>query len=140
MINTMSETPALASVLETVLYYTDEAQAEHFYSEVLGMRLLEKNEDSYLFYKAGTSTFLLFKRETSMPFHGATGAVHTAFVASPGDYERWKDHLKVHGTPVLHEVEWPAGQLDRKPGLRSFYFQDPDGNALEISNEDIWPR
>lgn len=135
----MTERPTITGVLETVLYYTDEAEAERFYTEVLGMRQITKKEDHYLFYKAGPSTFLLFKRETAQPFHGATGPVHTAFIAAPGEYEQWKEYLTEQGFPVLLEIEWPEAEYFRSKGMKSFYFNDPDGNALEISNADIWP-
>lgn len=135
----MTDRPKLDDVLETVVYYTDEAEAERFYSEVLGMRQIVKKEGHYLFYKAGPSTFLLFKRETARPLHGATGPVHTAFIAAPGEYDQWKEYLKEQGFPVLHEIEWPERDYYKGKGMRSFYFNDPDGNLLEISNQDIWP-
>jgi catechol 2,3-dioxygenase-like lactoylglutathione lyase family enzyme len=129
--------PRLERVLETVLYFTDEERTERFYSEVLGMRLLSREQGRSLFYRAGESVFLLFNAATtlagdSLPAHGATGPVHTCFLVPPADYPKWKDHLASHRIPILKEVAWSAGQ--------SFYFHDPDGNVLEIANTDIWPR
>ena len=129
--------PRLSRVLETVLYFTDQERTEHFYSEMLGMRLLSKQPGRSLFMRAGDSVFLLFHAETtlkggSLPPHGTTGPAHTCFLAAPDEYEGWKEFLKSRGVPLLQEVRWSRGL--------SFYFHDPDGNLLEIANADIWPR
>lgn len=129
--------PRLLGVLETVLYFTDQDRTERFYSDVLGMRLMSKEPGRSLFYRAGQSVFLLFDAEVtsrsgSLPYHGATGSVHTCFVVPPEDYERWKTYLAGCGVPILREVQWERGL--------SFYFHDPDGNVLELANCDFWPR
>src|SRR2546428_742847 len=98
--------PSLIGVLETVLYVSDLDRAERFYSDVLGMRLLSKEPGRSLFYRAGTSVFLLFNAETtlrgdSLPSHGATGSVHTCFLVPGTEYERWKQFLPSHGVPIL---------------------------------------
>jgi catechol 2,3-dioxygenase-like lactoylglutathione lyase family enzyme len=59
--------------------------------------------------------------------------VHTCFLAADGEYESWKAYLEGRDVRVIQEVRWG----DR--GL-SFYFEDPDGNLLEIASADIWPR
>jgi len=124
-------------VLETVLYFRDEARAEAFYSGVMGLRLLDREPGRSLFYRAGTSVFLLFdagatRRGGTLPPHGATGSIHTCFQVPPEDYADWKRHLAARGVAILHEAEWPRGG-------RSFYFEDPDGNLLEIADADFWP-
>jgi len=129
--------PPFEGVLETVLYVADEARAEAFYSGVLGMRLLDREPGRGLFYRAGASVFLLFRSGATrtggkLPPHGASGPIHVCFRVAGGDYAKWKEHLAGHGVPILREVEWGNG--------KSFYFEDPDGNLLEIANADIWPR
>jgi catechol 2,3-dioxygenase-like lactoylglutathione lyase family enzyme len=124
-------------VLETVLYFSDEARTEAFYGGVLGLRLLDREPGRSLFYRAGSSVFLLFHAERSLaghslPPHGASGPIHTCFRCPPGEYEAWKRWLGSRGVPVLREVGWERG--------RSFYFEDPHGNVLEIADADIWPR
>ena len=130
--------PAVTGVLETVLYVTDLDRSERFYSDVLGFRLLSREPGRSLFYRAGTSVLLLFNATVTLrpdlnpPPHGATGSVHTCFLATETDYERWKDYLRSRGVTILSELNWHPG--------RSFYFHDPDGNLLEIANRDIWPQ
>jgi catechol 2,3-dioxygenase-like lactoylglutathione lyase family enzyme len=127
----------LTGVLETVLYFTDPTRTEAFYSDVLGMRLLEQEPGRGLFYRAGRSVFLLFGPEAArsgaaLPPHGATGSIHVCFRVAPADYEPWKRHLAACGVTILREVDWPNGGA-------SFYFHDPDGHLLEMANADIWP-
>jgi catechol 2,3-dioxygenase-like lactoylglutathione lyase family enzyme len=127
----------LAGVLETVVYCTTENEeaTRRFYRDVLGLQPL--CEDSVA-HRVGAGVFLLFNVDESSvqdspPAHGAPDArVHTCFLAAPGDYERWKERLADHGIEITQEIEWPSGP-------RSFYFDDPAGNVLEIAEADMWP-
>ena len=66
------------------------------------------------------------------PPHGARGPVHTCFLTPSDRYQEWKAYLEGKGVPITQEIEWRAG-------LRSFYFEDPAGNVLEIAEGDMWP-
>jgi catechol 2,3-dioxygenase-like lactoylglutathione lyase family enzyme len=128
--------PPLSRVLETALYFTDEARTEAFYGEVMGFRLLDREPGRSLFYRAGASVFLLFRAEASrlggrLPPHGAQGSVHTCFLVPREHYHDWKSYLAGRGVAILQEVAWAGGS--------SFYFHDPDGNLLEIADADIRP-
>jgi catechol 2,3-dioxygenase-like lactoylglutathione lyase family enzyme len=127
----------LAGVLETVVYCTTENEEEtrRFYRDVLGLRPFD--EHSYG-HRLPNGVFLLFNRDGSSvqewpPPHGATGPVHTCFLAAPGDYESWREALQARGVEIVKEIEWERG-------TRSFYFDDPAGNLLEIAESDMWPR
>jgi catechol 2,3-dioxygenase-like lactoylglutathione lyase family enzyme len=128
----------LAGVLETVVYCTSENEEEtrRFYREVLGLQPLREGSVAH---RLGAGVFLLFNAnessvQDSPPAHGAPNArTHTCFVAASGDYEQWKERLAAHEVPITEEIEWPSGP-------RSFYFEDPAGNVLEIAEADMWPR
>lgn len=128
----------LAGILETVVYCTTENEeaTRRFYREVLG--LAPVREDSVA-HRIGTGLLLVFNADESAvqdspPPHGARdGRVHTCFVAAPDDYERWKDDLIAKGVEIVQEIDW-------RDGPRSFYFEDPAGNVLEIAEGDMWPR
>ncbi len=129
--------PGLRGVLETVLYFSDQDRAEAFYSGVLGLRLLDREPGRSLFYRAGSSVLLLFQPGMTrsggkLPAHGADGSIHVCFQAPADVYEAWKAHLRQRGVKILHEAEWPEAL--------SFYFEDSEGNLLEIANADLWPR
>jgi catechol 2,3-dioxygenase-like lactoylglutathione lyase family enzyme len=124
----------LEAVLETVLYYEAEVEeeVERFYRDVLGLRRVSRFGDGMVF-RLGAGLLLLFDaaktavRPDERARHGASGSVHTCFLAPAGEYDRWKGELD-----VLEEVTWPGG-------IRSFYFRDPAGNLLEIAERDLWP-
>lgn len=126
----------LSGVLETVVYCTNENEeaTRRFYREVLGLQPLR--EDSVA-HRLGGGVFLLFNADESSvqdspPAHGAPNArVHTCFLSAPGEYERWKKRLAGEGVEITQEIEWPSGP-------RSFYFEDPAGNVLEIAEADMW--
>jgi catechol 2,3-dioxygenase-like lactoylglutathione lyase family enzyme len=127
----------LKSVLETVLYYAagQEEELGSFYGDVLGLQSVGRGG---LTFRVGPGVLLLFDAERSSvqskpPPHGATGSIHTCFVAAAEDYETWKVRLVDNAVPILDEIEWDNG-------VRSFYFHDPAGNLLEIADGDLWPK
>ncbi len=124
----------LTRVLETVLYYRAEERDAvfRFYGEVLGLEEVGQG----LAFRLGDGLVLLFDADASSrqerpPPHGAHGSVHTCFVADPESYGAWKEHLHARGVAVTDEITWPNG-------VRSFYFDDPAGNVLEIADGDMW--
>ncbi len=130
--------PPIQSVLETVVYVTDLERSDRFYRGILGLERIGREPGHSLFYRAGTSVFLLFEAGAtsrpggSLPPHGALGSIHTCFLVSEEDYEPWKRWLEASGVAIEHEARWRGGA--------SFYFRDPDGNLLEIADRDMWPR
>jgi catechol 2,3-dioxygenase-like lactoylglutathione lyase family enzyme len=128
----------LAGILETVLYCTTENEEEtrRFYREVLG---LEPVREDSVAHRIGSGVLLLFNADESSvqdspPAHGARDArVHTCLLAAPEEYERWKEALRDKGVEIVQEIDW-------RQGPRSFYFEDPAGNVLEIAEGDMWPR
>jgi catechol 2,3-dioxygenase-like lactoylglutathione lyase family enzyme len=126
----------LTGVLETVLYCTTENEraTRRFYQEVLGLRPVREGSVAH---RLGAGVFLLFNADESSvqdspPAHGAAGRIHTCFLSRPDEYEVWKQRLESHGVQITEEIEWDAGP-------RSFYFEDPAGNVLEIAEADMWP-
>jgi catechol 2,3-dioxygenase-like lactoylglutathione lyase family enzyme len=128
----------LAGILETVVYCTTENEQETrlFYREVLGLTPVRQDSVAH---RIGSGLLLVFNADESSvqdspPAHGTPDArVHTCFVAAPGEYERWKDELSAKGVEIVQEIDW-------RDGPRSFYFEDPAGNVLEIAEGDMWPR
>jgi catechol 2,3-dioxygenase-like lactoylglutathione lyase family enzyme len=128
----------LGRVLETVLYCTTENEEEtrRFYREVLGLQPVREGSVAH---RLGDGVLLLFNADESSvqewpPAHGARDArVHTCFVAASGEYDTWKERLAGQDVEITQEIEWPSGP-------RSFYFEDPAGNVLEIAEGDMWSR
>jgi len=106
----VTEDLRLAGVLETVLYYASDQQdeMERFYENVLGLVSLGW-DDAASRSGSGTvwcccSTESDRRDRTSRPPHGASGPIHAAFLAAPGEYEAWKGRLAQRGVELIDEI------------------------------------
>lgn len=133
----MEQQPGLGGILETVLYCdsSNEEETRRFYAEVMGFQSMPFDFG----YRVGTErhVFLLFNRDKTLqqdqpPPHGPTGKGHCCFTAMVGTYETWKIYLTERDVAWGDEITWGNG-------MRSFYFEDPAGNVLEIAEGDFWP-
>ena len=124
-------------IKETCLYVRDLGAAKDFYNGVLGLEVISYLEGKHLFLRTGQSVLLLFnpddsRTKTSPPPHYGGGVQHFAFEVEGKNYEMAKSEIESLGIRIIDEITW-------KSGARSFYFNDPEGNVLEILPEDgIW--
>jgi catechol-2,3-dioxygenase len=124
-------------IKETCLYVRDLEQAKKFYHETLGLPLINYLPSKHLFLKVGRSVLLLFnpddsKTKTSPPPHYGEGKQHFAFEVSQRHYLNVKSEIIGKGIAIVEEVTWKSGE-------KSFYFNDPEGNVLEIvPDKGIW--
>ncbi len=124
-------------IKETCLYVRDLEQARKFYHETLGLPLISYVEGKHIFFRAGSSVLLCFnpddsKLKTSPPAHYGGGKQHFAFEVSNNDYQSAKAWIADKGIRMTDTVNW-------KNNVESFYFEDPEGNVLEIVPETgVW--
>ncbi len=124
-------------ILETCLYVDDLDKAEHFYTNVLGLKLFERHPTRHLFLACGLRMLLLFRPDASnaanskLPPHGSQGAGHVAFAVPDRDIPAWETYLSEQGVDVERTIAWPQGG-------HSVYFRDPAGNSLEVASPRIW--
>lgn len=59
------------------------------------------------------------------------GPLHFAIEVDPFAYETHKLEIKLKWIMIIGEVIWESGQ-------ESFYFNNPEGNVLEIVPVGIW--
>ena len=71
------------------------------------------------------------RHETRFPAHYASGKQHMAFGVALKDYEDWKHKIVELGIAITHEQRWTEN-------IESFYFEDPDGNVLEVVPNELW--
>jgi len=136
-----TQTPPVEGILETVLYAPDLAEAEAFYSGVLGLKLHAKENGRHLFYRCGGQMLLIFNpaatarppspKSLPIPTHGTDGPGHACFRGSRENIEAWRRRLTAQSVAIESEFEWPQGGL-------SIYFRDPAGNCLEFAEARIW--
>jgi len=131
--------PSLSHIKETCLYIRDTARTRAFYEGVLGLRCIAEEPGKYVFLQAGPDMLLCFVpafslQNPTLPGHGGSGVQHIAFEAPSSEvYQAWKERLEAKGIQIEHEAVWRLGR-------RSFYFRDPDGHSIEITEPGIWPE
>ena len=129
---------SIRRIIETCIYVADLDRSERFYGDVIGLRVVQKNEGRDLFFAAGTSMLMVFyapetRKGGFLPPHGTEGSSHFAFEIDPGDLDAWKRHLLDSAVSIEREVTWPHSQH------RSIYIRDPDGNLVEFIARGVWP-
>ncbi len=115
-----------------VLHFTipvkDLDRSEKFYTEIMGMEKLRRN-DHMVFMRAGEDCFVLTLSENPIePNRDNKHDIHSAFLLSAQEYDKAKQFLASKGIALIREE-------DRKTGTfqgRSAYFHDPDRNVIEI--------
>ena len=110
---------------ELTLEARDMAQLERFYTEVFGLRVLAR-EDDRIWLAAGERSRLglWLPGEKEMGDEGGRH-VHYAFSAAPGGLDGLAERLALEG----HEFRGP---VEHEGGDRSLYFEDPEGNVVEL--------
>jgi catechol 2,3-dioxygenase-like lactoylglutathione lyase family enzyme len=126
----------IIKIKETCLYIRDLQKAYEFYHFKLELPIIDYVREKHLFLRVGSSVLLCFNPEdsalkSSPPAHYAKGKLHLAFEVSHDKYNSTKKLLESAGVEIIDEVVW-------KNGSSSFYFEDPDGNVLEIVPAGIW--
>lgn len=130
-------TKPLRGIIETSLYADDLQAAERFYRDVLGLRIIGREEGRHVFFRCGRGVLLIFRAEVTRseegrtPTHGADGPGHVAFDVPQEDLDVWTAHLRANRVEIDRVVEWG-------PQLRSLYFRDPAGNSLELASPQLW--
>jgi len=135
--------PPIAGVLETAVYVEDLARAHDFYGGILGLERVLDTPRMLTYAVAAAQVLLVFRRGMTrddtaspggtVPGHHSDGPAHFAFAIAAADYDGWKAHFAREGVAVPSEVAWPKGG-------RSLYFNDPDGNVLEMATPGLWPN
>lgn len=135
--------PKLDGILETAVYVDDMEAAHAFYSDILGLKRMVAGERLFAYDAGPAQALLVFHRghtgddvPTSggiVPGHDTNGHSHFAFRVSADQLQLWRDYLGEQGIAIISEVTWPAGGT-------SLYFNDPDGNVLELAAAPLWPN
>src|SRR5690606_33075205 len=103
----------------------DLTAAEHFYKDILGLKLMSKVEGRHVFFRCERQVFLLFKADETqkggdLPPHGSHGSGHIAFAIKSETLPQWIEHLTAHKVDIEKEMAW--GERGK-----SIYFRDPAG-------------
>jgi catechol 2,3-dioxygenase-like lactoylglutathione lyase family enzyme len=139
----VSKAPPIRGILETAVYVDNLAAAHRFYGDVLGLERILDTPRMLTYIVAPGQVLLVFRRGLTrddtqigggtVPGHHSEGPAHFAFAIEAAAYPAWKAHLADNAISVTSEVTWPKGG-------RSLYFNDPDGNVLELATPGPWPN
>lgn len=126
-----------ARIKETCIYVRDLESIRDFYEKKLGLPVINYVPEKHIFFRAGDSVLLVFNPEDSRlklspPAHWGEGRQHFAFEVSAAEYHTTKADLVKKGIVIIEETLWPAGG-------KSFYFNDPADNVLEVvEDKGVW--
>ncbi|HEX6026920.1 MAG TPA: VOC family protein [Solirubrobacter sp.] len=122
----MTRAPALLDgICELTLETSDPEALERFYCETLGCEVLARQDDR-IWLSCGERTRLGLWTPGEKEFGDRGGShVHFAFSVTSGSLDRLRERLQEHG--VEHE-----GPVEHEGGDRSIYFEDPEGNVVEV--------
>jgi catechol-2,3-dioxygenase len=104
-------------------------RAEHFYTEVLGLTVVQRFGRHQVLLQCGNLNLALFERRDLSPrvtdrIENPLGKGHHAFTVSRTDWQAAQEVFKARSIPTYGPIDW--GDHD------CLYFLDPDGNLLEI--------
>ncbi len=132
--------PTIDRIYETVVYGDDLEEMTRFYTDVLGLRLVEGPDAVVAAFRVGPgSVLLVFNPSQSrvsgraVPSHGAIGEGHIAFAVPDGTLGQWRDRFGSLRVAIEQEVTWNGGS-------RSIYVRDPAGNSVELTEHELWPE
>jgi catechol-2,3-dioxygenase len=123
----------VTGVSELVLEVVDLEASERFYSDVLGLPVVERwPEREAIWVMAGDRTRIGLWRPQVGLARGRGGIhVHYAMHIAPDRYDAAIEHIRSLGVPVA-EHAFSAYQ-----DSRALYVDDPDGNVVELWTWDV---
>jgi len=115
----------IAGIAEMTLQARDLDGMRRFYGETVGLRVLSR-EDDRVWLAVGEQARLGLWLPGEKEFGDEGGShVHFAFSAAPGGLDDFADRLRSRGVEV-------RGPERHDGGDRSLYFEDPEGNVVEV--------
>jgi catechol 2,3-dioxygenase-like lactoylglutathione lyase family enzyme len=108
------------------IYVSDFKVSLHFYTEKLGLTLLERVGNEFASLEAGHGLKIALHPATpAAPRPGTSGAITVGFGVE-GRLDDAVASLKARGV-------WFRGEIVENRGVRLAFFGDPDGNDLYLS-------
>src|SRR5579884_1743486 len=109
------------------LNVADLARSVRFYTEAIGLQVIERRDDEAVLGAGGAPLLVLHEQPGALPWmtDRMTGLYHFAIlVPTRGDLGRWLAHYFTTGYP-------PPGQGDHVVS-EALYLRDPDGHGVEV--------
>lgn len=116
-----------AGLHHVALHVKHLTECVHFYTELLGMKIMwQPDEDNY-YLTSGNDNFALHRAPTDFAPARHQHLDHIGFFLNEREeVDRWHEYLRDHGVVIK------AVPKDHRDGTRSFYCADPDGNVVQV--------
>ncbi len=119
--------PQHLGMAHVALNVRDMAASEHFYVDLLGMRVEWRPDPDNLYLTSGRDNLALHKTAAQQFDEAVQRLDHIGFfLPDPQAVDSWYDYLLAAGVRMRNE---PRTHRD---GARSFYCFDPDGTTVQI--------
>jgi catechol 2,3-dioxygenase-like lactoylglutathione lyase family enzyme len=116
--------PAHAGLRHLALHARDLDSMKRFYVDVLGFAVEWEPDPDNIYLSSGIDNLALHRSKGTV----VPGALdHLGLIVrAPDEVDKWAAFLESKG------VEVAVKPKTHRDGARSFYFRDPDGNAIQI--------
>jgi len=120
--------PKPTAGLHHVAFYVKNFDAcAHFYTALLGMKIMWQPDDDNLYLTSGNDNLALHRAPAEFTPAKYQHLDHIGFfLTDRDDVDQWHDFLRAH------DVDIKAAPKDHRDGTRSFYCADPDGNIVQM--------
>lgn len=100
---------------------------QHFYVDLLGMKIDWQPDADNLYLTSGSDNLALHRAPSDFAPARHQHLDHMGFrLVNRDDVDAWHDFLREN------KVEIKAAPKDHRDGTRSFYCADPDGNVVQM--------
>ncbi len=107
------------------LFVSDLDACEHFYVELLGMRVEWRPDSDNVYLTSGNDNLALHRLKAD--YSGTQRLDHIGFIIeTPEQVDVWFTFLSAHG------VTMKTDPRTHRDGARSFYCLDPAGNTVQM--------
>jgi catechol-2,3-dioxygenase len=120
-------TPKSAGIRHIALRVRDLNRMERFYHEVLGYAVEWRPDPENVYLTCGHDNLALHAVTGSLTTGAAQPLDHFGILVDcPEDVDAWATHLEGSGVPLA------ARPRTHRDGARSLYFDDPEGNRIQV--------
>jgi len=123
----MDKPQATAGLRHLALFVQNFEKCEHFYTELLGMKVEWRPDPDNVYLTSGNDNLALHRAPADFNPGKQQPLDHLGFIIpSPEQVDVWCEYL------MSHDVVIKMQPKTHRDGARSFYCEDPDGNNVQL--------